>query len=83
MQIAVAIYTQWVYISFMKLNEYVDTHEIKRASLAEQLGVSYETVRRYLAGERIPDPRIMHKIAKLTDGEVTANDFYPPPIGHQ
>lgn len=60
----------------MRLNEYINTHDLTRALLAEKLGVSHETVRRYLTGESVPRPRTMKKIYNLTGGKVMANDFY-------
>ncbi|HTE37540.1 MAG TPA: helix-turn-helix transcriptional regulator [Reyranella sp.] len=44
--------------------------------LAEKLGVSYNSARRYIVGERLPSPDVMRKIAKLTGGAITANEFF-------
>jgi hypothetical protein len=38
--------------------------------------VSSETVRRYVAGTRIPEKEVMEKIAEITALQVTANDFF-------
>jgi DNA-binding transcriptional regulator YdaS (Cro superfamily) len=45
-------------------------------AFAKSIGVSAETVRRYLNGERIPDKKRMSRIALATHGQVTANDFF-------
>lgn len=60
----------------MRLNDYIDTYDLSRGALAEKLGVSQETVRRYLTGESVPRPRTMKKIYAITKGKVMANDFY-------
>jgi transcriptional regulator with XRE-family HTH domain len=60
----------------MRLDEYLTQTSASRAEFAQEIGVSVESVRRYLAGERIPDREIMVKIALATDGQVTANDFF-------
>lgn len=60
----------------MKLNQYLAESKTSPAQFAEQLGVSKETVRRYLKGERIPDRDMMQKIALATACKVTANDFF-------
>jgi transcriptional regulator with XRE-family HTH domain len=60
----------------MKLHDYLAEAQITRAQFARSIGVSQETVRRYLAGERIPDKEKMSKIALATGCKVTANDFF-------
>ena len=60
----------------MKLGDYLKAHSIPRAQFAEQIGVSGETIRRYIAGTRIPERDTMEKIALATACKVTANDFF-------
>jgi transcriptional regulator with XRE-family HTH domain len=60
----------------MKLADYMKAHDLSRAQFAERIGVSAETVRRYLECGRIPTPKIMEKIALATGCDVTANDFF-------
>ena len=60
----------------MKLSEYLSRTSTPRQDFAETIGVSAETVRRYVAGQRIPEKEIMSKIAAVTGGQVTANDFF-------
>ena len=60
----------------MKLAEFLADRIIKPADFGGQIGVSYEAVRRYCTGERIPDREVMARIFSATDGAVTANDFF-------
>lgn len=60
----------------MKLKDYLNEHEISHSSFAEQIAVEAESVRRYANNERIPEPKVMKRIAKKTNNAVTANDFY-------
>lgn len=63
-------------VANMTLSEYLKEAAIARADFARQIGVSPETVRRYIEGERIPDRERMAKIALATGCRVTANDFF-------
>jgi transcriptional regulator with XRE-family HTH domain len=58
------------------LQEYLAEARIDRHQFADRISVSAETVRRYLNGDRIPDKKIMGRIALTTGGKVTANDFF-------
>lgn len=60
----------------MTLQDYLKEAAQSRADFARQIDVSQETVRRYLAGTRMPDKRRMEKIALVTGSKVTANDFF-------
>jgi len=60
----------------MQLSDYLRDRSISPHDFAKSIGVSKETVRRYLAGLRRPDFEKMRLIADVTDGEVTANDFF-------
>jgi hypothetical protein len=60
----------------MKLADYLQHKSVSPADFAKSIGVSKETVRRYIVGTRIPEPRIMEKIALATACKVTANDFF-------
>jgi transcriptional regulator with XRE-family HTH domain len=62
------------------LQDYLTHADIDRAQFARNIGVSAETVRRYIIGERIPDKERMSRIALATDGQVTANDFFDLPV---
>lgn len=43
--------------------------------LAAELGCHVSTVYRYRNGTRIPGRNALRQLARLTDGQVTANDF--------
>ena len=58
------------------MREYLKEAELTQAEFAKQIGVSEETVRRYLTGERRPDRTRIEKIALATACKVTANDFF-------
>jgi predicted transcriptional regulator len=61
----------------VKLDTYLDETQTSIRDLAKALGVSYETVRRYISGERKPDWEVLAKLNQVTRGCVTANDFVP------
>jgi transcriptional regulator with XRE-family HTH domain len=46
-----------------------------REAFAALIEVEAASVTRYANGDRIPRPAIMRRITKVTDGQVTANDF--------
>jgi hypothetical protein len=60
----------------MKLGPWLAENNLKPAQFAPRIGCTSEAVRRYVAGERIPDKATMRRIAKETAGQVTANDFF-------
>jgi len=63
----------------MKLQDYLLNGEISEAAFGNQVGVSQVAIHRYVVGQRIPAREIMHKIIAVTDGAVTADDFYSQP----
>ena len=67
----------------MKLSEFLRRSGRSLGDFALEIGVSYEAVRRYARGERIPAPPIMRRIYEATGGFVTPADFLdlPPPHG--
>jgi transcriptional regulator with XRE-family HTH domain len=60
----------------MTLRDWLSNHEITVPQFAARIGRTPESVRRYAAGERIPDKDTMPIIASETGGQVTANDFF-------
>lgn len=60
----------------MKLKDWLAENEVSVADFAARIGRTAESVRRYAAGERIPDKETMPLIAAETGGSVTANDFF-------
>ncbi len=63
----------------MKLAEHLKEQGISTDAFARTIGVSGEAARRYLKGERIPEPKVMVKIVLASGGEVQPNDFYAVP----
>jgi transcriptional regulator with XRE-family HTH domain len=59
----------------MTLSDYLAREEQSIGAFAARLGVSHETVRRYVRGVRAPDLETMRKIARLTRGKVQPNDW--------
>ena len=60
----------------MTLEAYLKETGESREEFAKRIGVSAETIRRYLTSERRPDRERMEKIALATGCKVTANDFF-------
>jgi transcriptional regulator with XRE-family HTH domain len=60
----------------MTLKDWLAKREISIPQFAARIGRTPEAVRRYAAGERIPDKDTMPLIASETGNEVTANDFF-------
>lgn len=61
----------------MILRQYLSDNNLTYQAFAKLIGVGHpRTVQRYAMGVRIPDRDIMARIATLTGGQVTANDFY-------
>ena len=52
------------------------SNNISRTTFAAEIGVSYDAVRLWELGERIPSPDLMRRIKDHTHDAVTANDFY-------
>lgn len=63
----------------MKLRAYLKEHDISDEALSALAGGSFsaEAVRKWRFGVRTPRPAQMAKLAELTNGAVTANDFMP------
>lgn len=60
----------------MKLKDYLSASGKTHAEFAEEIGVSVQSLYRYINGERIPDRDTMPKIMRATGEQVTANSFY-------
>ena len=67
----------------MKLHEYMQQRGWKDADLAKRIEVSVQAANRYRRGLRIPQGEVMRRIAEVTDGAVTANDFYDAALERQ
>ena len=59
----------------MKLDSYLQKHNLKPSQFAASLGKPASTITRILNGTRLPSFGLMREIADATGGEVTANDF--------
>lgn len=59
------------------LDRYLGEENLSCAQFAEKVGnVSISGVIKWLRGERLPRPRQMQRIFEITQGRVTADDFY-------
>lgn len=59
----------------MRLVDYRKKRGLTQKQLGELLDLEQATVARYEAGKRLPQRDELDRIYRLTDGEVTANDF--------
>lgn len=58
-----------------KLGDWMAERDLSPEEAAKLFEVDAVSVRRYLSGSRIPSWRVMPRIIRATEGEVTANDF--------
>ena len=63
----------------MKLSEYMHVTGETPAGMARSLDTSWQTVKNYMTGNRIPEAAIMTRIVAATNGAVQPNDFYDLP----
>lgn len=63
----------------MKLADYLSKAEIKPSAFAESIGVSRQTLWRYVSGDRRPEWDVLERIRAETEGHVTPNDFLDDP----
>jgi len=59
----------------MKLGTWMRLKGISADVMGPAIGTTAASVRRYVAGTRQPEWRIVREIFRFTGGEVTANDF--------
>lgn len=69
----------------MKLITYLKNNGITHENFAKLIPVATaRTVQRYATGERMPRPETIARISELTNGQVTAADFYDvAPVAQQ
>lgn len=60
----------------MTLADYLVEHKLTHQEFAARIGCEQPTVTRFVKKRRIPSPDLMRQIAGVTNGAVTANDFY-------
>jgi 3,4-dihydroxy 2-butanone 4-phosphate synthase/GTP cyclohydrolase II len=59
----------------MRLAEYLELHQIRRSDFATRIGKSQSYVTMICRGEIWPSREAVSRIAEVTGGAVTANDF--------
>jgi transcriptional regulator with XRE-family HTH domain len=59
----------------MDMKTWLKHDERTRQEIADQLGVHYITLSRWLIGQGVPSKRYIVKIRKLTKNKVTLKDF--------
>ena len=60
----------------MQLRQYIHSNNISVNEFAASISVKRNAVYRYMRGESNPRHEIMCNILSVTNGQVTANDFY-------
>lgn len=60
----------------MKLATYLAERGQSQAEFARRIGVSRQTVNKYVLAQRIPHRRVMPRIVKQSGGQVRVGDFY-------
>jgi transcriptional regulator with XRE-family HTH domain len=60
----------------MKLSEYLAAHDLTDPAFAALVGCDRTTVLRWRSAKVMPEREQMRRIAEVTEGAVTANDFY-------
>lgn len=60
------------------LRAWREAKKLSRAQLGEKLGVTSVAIGRYEQG-RVPEPSVLQKIIEVSEGQVTANDFFEIP----
>ena len=74
-------------LSGMTIGEFLKTNGLDEEGFASRSDGTFsaEAVRKWRFGQRIPRPQHLRKITEITDGAVTANDFFalssPTPAG--
>jgi len=61
----------------MKLSEWRRENGLTQQATARLIECTVRAVIKWESGERRPGPAYMPKVMAVTDGQVTANDFYP------
>jgi hypothetical protein len=60
----------------MDLATHLKNNDLTEDAFAAKIPVRPFTVRRWCRGDRLPGKKYMPRIVEVTDGQVTANDFY-------
>lgn len=67
----------------MKLEAFLYKSGMSRADFAQLVGVSEVSICRYILNSRMPKREVLFKIAEVTNGAVTPNDFVPHPEANE
>lgn len=59
----------------MQLRDYLQLEGETARQFSKRIGVTIHAIRKWVRGERVPRPRTMVKIRKLTKGAVTPDDW--------
>jgi transcriptional regulator with XRE-family HTH domain len=60
----------------MTLEQYIKNNGLTDRAFAELANITPRSVWNYRNGHRMPAVPIMQRITQITNGQVTANDFY-------
>lgn len=60
----------------MKLKRFIDIKKMTIQALANSIGISHESARRYVHETRYPRPETASKIVSFTRGKVSMDDIY-------
>lgn len=66
------------YTERMKLSDYMTLTGLDDTALAERLGVDRTTVLRLRTGKTVPSWKVASRLAEVSSGAVTPNDFLAP-----
>ena len=61
----------------MRLDAYLSRHNLSVAEFAKPIGLTRQGVHLLVRGKRLPRLETIQKIAAVTSGKVSVQDFYP------
>ncbi|MFD1199547.1 helix-turn-helix domain-containing protein [Brucella gallinifaecis] len=71
----------WYVAGMEKLKTYLKDNGLSHDAFAKEVDATQATITRYVRGDRFPTPQMIVKIAKATNGEITASDWYASSAG--
>ena len=63
----------------MTLDQFLRINKVSERAFSEAIGVSQPHVHRFRTGESWPNRDVMIRIREATQGQVSSEDFLPPP----
>lgn len=60
---------------YMRLKDYLEKHSLPTRHIAKKMGVTVSAARKWVQGTRIPRLPAIKKINRLTQGEVSFDDW--------